>query len=39
MDDRVYKVKDLIEKPDVDAAPSDVAILGRYIISPPYSDF
>lgn len=34
VDDRVYKVKDLIEKPDVDAAPSDVAILGRYIISP-----
>lgn len=34
VDDRVYKVKDLIEKPDVESAPSDIAILGRYIISP-----
>lgn len=34
VDDQVYKVKDLVEKPDIDAAPSDIAILGRYIISP-----
>lgn len=34
VDDRVYKVKDLVEKPDVDSAPSNIAILGRYIISP-----
>ena len=32
--DRVYKVNDLVEKPTVDAAPSNVAILGRYIITP-----
>ena len=31
---RVYKVKDLVEKPAVDEAPSDMAILGRYIINP-----
>lgn len=31
---RVYKVKDLIEKPAVEDAPSNVAILGRYIINP-----
>ncbi|EYE87646.1 UTP--glucose-1-phosphate uridylyltransferase [Fervidicella metallireducens AeB] len=30
----VYKVKDLVEKPDADKAPSNVAILGRYIITP-----
>lgn len=34
VDERVYKVKDLIEKPDKDKAPSTVAILGRYIITP-----
>lgn len=34
IDDRVYKVKDLVEKPAVDEAPSDVAILGRYILTP-----
>lgn len=34
IDDRVYKVKDLVEKPKVEDAPSDIAILGRYIVSP-----
>lgn len=34
IEDGVYKVKDLVEKPDVDKAPSDIAILGRYIITP-----
>ncbi|WP_091349590.1 UTP--glucose-1-phosphate uridylyltransferase GalU [Anaerobranca gottschalkii] len=34
IEDRVYKVKDLVEKPTVEEAPSNVAILGRYIISP-----
>jgi UTP--glucose-1-phosphate uridylyltransferase len=32
--DRVYTVKDLVEKPAMDEAPSNVAILGRYIINP-----
>jgi len=31
---RLYEVKDLVEKPAVDKAPSTVAILGRYIIEP-----
>lgn len=31
---RVYDVKDLVEKPSVEEAPSNVAILGRYIINP-----
>lgn len=30
----VYMIKDLIEKPEIDKAPSDMAILGRYIITP-----
>lgn len=34
MDDRVFKVTDMIEKPEIDEAPSNIAILGRYIISP-----
>ena len=31
---RIYKVKDLVEKPSVEEAPSNIAILGRYIITP-----
>ena len=34
IEDRVYKVKGLVEKPSADEAPSNIAILGRYIISP-----
>lgn len=34
IEDRVYKVKSLVEKPAVENAPSNVAILGRYIINP-----
>jgi len=38
VDDRVYTVKGLVEKPAVDEAPSNVAILGRYIINPSIFD-
>ena len=34
IEDRVYKVKDLVEKPELGKAPSNIAILGRYIITP-----
>ncbi|SUY45793.1 UTP-glucose-1-phosphate uridylyltransferase [Clostridium putrefaciens] len=34
IEDRVYNVKDLVEKPAIECAPSNVAILGRYIINP-----
>lgn len=34
IENRVYKVKDLVEKPSVEETPSNVAILGRYIITP-----
>lgn len=30
----VYRIKDLIEKPPRDQAPSDLAIVGRYILTP-----
>jgi UTP--glucose-1-phosphate uridylyltransferase len=30
----VYKVKDLVEKPPKEDAPSDLAIIGRYILTP-----
>jgi len=32
--DRTYEVEDLIEKPSIEEAPTNVAILGRYILSP-----
>ena len=31
---RVFSVRDLVEKPSVKKAPSNIAILGRYIITP-----
>lgn len=34
IENKVYKVKDLVEKPNVEEAPSNIAILGRYIITP-----
>jgi len=34
IEDRVYRVKDLVEKPSMEEAPSNIAILGRYIINP-----
>jgi UTP--glucose-1-phosphate uridylyltransferase len=39
VEDRVYKVKDLVEKPDIGNAPSNIAILGRYIITSRIFDF
>lgn len=34
VEEKIFKVKDLVEKPDIESAPSDIAILGRYIITP-----
>ena len=34
INDKIYTVKDLVEKPDMDKAPTNIAILGRYIITP-----
>ncbi|MDT8716512.1 UTP--glucose-1-phosphate uridylyltransferase GalU [Clostridium sp. 19966] len=38
IEDRVYKVKDMVEKPKPEEAPSNIAILGRYIITPNIFD-
>ncbi|MBM41087.1 MAG: UTP--glucose-1-phosphate uridylyltransferase [Acidobacteria bacterium] len=32
--DGLYRVEDLVEKPPPDAAPSDLAIIGRYLLTP-----
>lgn len=34
IEDKVCKVKNLVEKPKIEEAPSNIAILGRYIITP-----
>jgi UTP--glucose-1-phosphate uridylyltransferase len=37
-EERTYLVRDLIEKPNQDEAPSDLATLGRYILTPEIFD-
>ncbi|HWP34830.1 MAG TPA: UTP--glucose-1-phosphate uridylyltransferase GalU [Thermodesulfobacteriota bacterium] len=32
--DRVYQVRDLVEKPPVERAPSELAVIGRYVLTP-----
>jgi UTP--glucose-1-phosphate uridylyltransferase len=32
--DGIYQVRDLVEKPPRDEAPSDLAIIGRYVLTP-----
>ena len=34
IEERVYQVLDLVEKPEPEEAPSDLAILGRYVLTP-----
>lgn len=34
----VYEIKDLVEKPAANKAPSDLAIIGRYILTPDIFD-
>jgi UTP--glucose-1-phosphate uridylyltransferase len=38
INDRIYELDDLVEKPDQDKAPSNFAIVGRYIIHPEIFD-
>lgn len=33
IEENVYMIRDLIEKPEIDKAPSNIAIMGRYIIT------
>jgi UTP--glucose-1-phosphate uridylyltransferase len=32
--DRVYRIRDMVEKPPAEDAPSDLAIIGRYVLTP-----
>lgn len=34
IDPRTYRVRDLIEKPKPEEAPSDLAVIGRYVLTP-----
>jgi UTP--glucose-1-phosphate uridylyltransferase len=36
--DRIHRVKDLVEKPSREDAPSNLAIIGRYILTPDIFD-
>ncbi|MCL4542589.1 MAG: UTP--glucose-1-phosphate uridylyltransferase GalU [Deltaproteobacteria bacterium] len=35
----LFKVEDLVEKPEINEAPSNLAIIGRYILMPDIFDF
>jgi UTP--glucose-1-phosphate uridylyltransferase len=37
--DDLYRVSDMVEKPAPEAAPSNLAIIGRYILTPDIFDF
>jgi UTP--glucose-1-phosphate uridylyltransferase len=34
VDPGVYRIRDMVEKPPVNEAPSDLAIIGRYVLTP-----
>ena len=36
--DRVYRIRDLVEKPTQQEAPSNLAIIGRYVLTPEVFD-
>src|SRR6516225_5176760 len=36
--DRVYRIRDLVEKPKAENAPSNLAIIGRYVLTPEIFD-
>jgi UTP--glucose-1-phosphate uridylyltransferase len=38
LEDGVYVISDMVEKPDPDNAPSNLAIIGRYILTPDIFD-
>jgi UTP--glucose-1-phosphate uridylyltransferase len=38
VEDGVYKIKDMVEKPPLSEAPSDQAIIGRYVLTPDIFD-
>ena len=38
VDDGVYRIKDMVEKPPLQKAPSNLAIIGRYVLTPDIFD-
>jgi len=36
--DRVFRIRDLVEKPEASEAPSNLAIIGRYVLTPEIFD-
>jgi UTP--glucose-1-phosphate uridylyltransferase len=38
-DDRVFTVKDMVEKPPPEKAPSNLAVIGRYVLTPTIFPF
>ena len=34
LEEHLYHIMDMVEKPDVEEAPSDLAVIGRYILTP-----
>jgi UTP--glucose-1-phosphate uridylyltransferase len=36
---RLYKIRKIVEKPPIDKAPSDLAIVGKYILTPEVFDY
>jgi UTP--glucose-1-phosphate uridylyltransferase len=38
VEDGIYRIKDMVEKPELSRAPSNLAIIGRYILTPDIFD-
>ncbi|MGL2743893.1 sugar phosphate nucleotidyltransferase, partial [Helicobacter pylori] len=38
LEDGVYEIKDMVEKPSQEDAPSNLAVIGRYILTPDIFD-
>jgi UTP--glucose-1-phosphate uridylyltransferase len=38
VEDGIYKINDMVEKPPFAEAPSDLAIIGRYVLTPDIFD-
>lgn len=38
LSEKIYKISEMVEKPEPEAAPSDLAIIGRYILQPEIFD-
>jgi len=38
IENHIYRIEDLVEKPDLENAPSDLGVVGRYILTPEIFD-